>query len=65
MIESIVRPFQLPNGTQAVRIEQPGQREVRRVLLQFGRAGSGKTLNGSLSQTTTYYCDKYVVEKTA
>lgn len=64
-IEGVVRPFQLPNAVTPVRVEQPGQRNVQRVLLQFGRSGSGKTMTGSESQTTTYYADKYIVEKKA
>lgn len=64
-LETIVRPFQLPSYAKNVRVEQTGQREVRRVVLEIGKGGSPKVMNGSESQTVTYYCDRYLVEKSS
>jgi hypothetical protein len=62
-LQELVGPFQLPQTTPPVRYIVPGQQEVKRVLLGFGRAGQGKTMSGSASLNKTFYCDQQIVEK--
>jgi len=63
-LESVVRPFQLAERSVPFRSVTPGQKAIRPVLLQFGRAGGGKTMQGSYSYSASFYCDAHVVEKT-
>ena len=63
-LESIVRPFQLPERADASRSIQPGQKSIQPIALQFGRSGGGKTMQGSYSYSASIYCDQHVVEKT-
>lgn len=62
-IESIVRPFQTPDASPA-RPFYPGVKAAPpNVILQAGRKGGGRTLNGSASSSASYYMTQYVNEK--
>lgn len=63
-LQGLLRPFQEPEIAPPVRVVQPGQQEVKRILLSFGRAGSGKVMSGSASLNKSFYCDRQIVEKT-
>jgi hypothetical protein len=62
-IESIVRPFQTPNPAPARPFFIAGKAGVPPVIMQFGRGGGGKVLNGSFSYSATFYMTQYVNEK--
>ncbi len=62
-IESIVRPFQTPDPTPAKPFFTAGRGAPPNVILQFGRGGGGKVLNGSSSYSATFYVKQYVNEK--
>jgi hypothetical protein len=54
-----------PASVPPTRYVTPGQSEVKRILLSFGRAGAGKTFTGTASLRKTFYCEQHVVEKRA
>lgn len=62
-IESIVRPFQTPQSAPAKPYQTAGRAAPQNVILQFGRTGGGKVLNGSTSYSATFYVKQYVNEK--
>lgn len=62
--DGLIRPFQQDNSAPAVKVVTPGQQEVKRILLSFGRAGSGKVMQGSSSLNKTFYVKQHIVEKT-
>lgn len=62
-LEGLLRPFQTDQTAPAVRVITPGQKEVKRVLLSFGRAGGGKVMSGSASLNRSFYCEQHIVEK--
>jgi len=62
-IEAIVRPFQTPDISPSTPFFTPGRAGVPNVILQFGRSGGGKTFNGSVSASSSYYMTQYTNEK--
>ncbi|UWU73040.1 hypothetical protein N2603_23335 [Bradyrhizobium huanghuaihaiense] len=62
-LESIVRPFQTPDNAPAKPFFTAGRAAPQNIILQFGRGGGGKVLNGSSSYTATFYMMQYVNEK--
>lgn len=64
-LETIVRPFQTPDFAPARPYFRPGKTGAPNVVLQFGRNGGGKTLNGSLSYSASFYMTQYVNEKSS
>ncbi len=64
-LERIVRPFQTNVITPPQRVLTDYQAEPEDVItLEFGRNGSGKTLQGSYSNTVTLYMDTKLKETT-
>lgn len=63
-LEGLLKPFQVEQTAPPVRFVAPGQKEVKRVLLSFGRAGAGKVMSGSSSLNKSFYVVQVVVEKT-
>lgn len=61
-IEHIVRPYQLHDVTPAKRIPPSFATKPKNLILTIGKGGSGKTLNGSTSITTTLYMDTRLKE---
>ncbi|MFO1147813.1 MAG: hypothetical protein U1E62_05485 [Alsobacter sp.] len=64
-LDLMKQPGRDDSANPPVRYIVPGQQEVKRVLLAFGRAGAGKTIAGTASLRKTFYCDQHVVEKRA
>jgi hypothetical protein len=62
-IEAIVRPFQTPDVSPSTAYFTPGKAGPVPVLLQFGRGGGGKILNGSFTFDESYYMTQYNNEK--
>lgn len=62
-LEQIIRPFQDGRVSPPQQYFQAGQVGVPPVVLRFGRGGGGKTLNGSISYSQTYYMTQYTNEK--
>lgn len=62
-LEKIVRPFQQPDFAPARPYYTAGKGAPPNVILQFGRAGGGRTFNGSVSYSRTFYMTQYVNEK--
>lgn len=62
-IESIVRPFQSPDVAPPRPYYVAGKAGVPNVILQFGRGGGGRILNGSGSFSASFYMTQYVNEK--
>ena len=62
-LEQIIRPFQDGRVSVPKQYFQAGQVGVPPVVLRYGRGGSGKVLNGSISFSQTYYMTQYVNEK--
>lgn len=62
-IESVVRPFQTPDNSPARPFFTAGKAAPQNVILQFGRAGGGKVLNGSSSYSASFYMTQYSNEK--
>ncbi|MBR0687355.1 hypothetical protein JQ594_15595 [Bradyrhizobium manausense] len=62
-IEAIVRPFQTPNSAPARPYLTAGKAAPQNVILQFGRGGGGKVLNGSTSYSASFYMTQYTNEK--
>lgn len=62
-LEQVIRPFQDGRVSPPQQYFQQGQVGVPPVILRFGRGGSGKLLNGSISFTQTFYVTAYVNEK--
>jgi hypothetical protein len=62
-LESIVRPFQTPDSSPARPFFVAGKAGVPNVIMQFGRGGGGRVLNGSLSYSASFYMTQYVNEK--
>jgi len=60
--ESLVRPFE-SDTVQPQPYYTPGQQTAPIVVLQFGRGGGGKVLNGSISISISSYCQRYETEK--
>ena len=63
--ENIVRPFETPRIGPPQRIFSPYQEASETTLLQLGRGGSGKVMNGSYSFTQTHYMDTRLKESAA
>jgi hypothetical protein len=62
-IERIVRAYALPINTPPRRELKPGVTDAENVTLSIGRdGGSGKTIQGSISSTMTFYLDQSDVE---
>ncbi len=62
-LEQIIRPFQSGQVAPPQQYFNAGQVGVPPVILRFGRGGSGKVLNGSVSITVSSYMTQYVNEK--
>lgn len=62
-IESIVRPFQTPDASPARPFQTGVKAAPPLVILQAGRRGGGRVLNGSSSVSASYYMTQYVNEK--
>lgn len=62
-LEQIIRPFQDGRVSPSQQYFQAGQVGVPPLVLRFGRGGSGKTLNGSISMSESVYMTQYVNEK--
>jgi hypothetical protein len=62
-LESIVRPFETPDYSQAKPFFTAGKAAPPNVILQFGRGGGGKVLNGSYSYSASFYMTQYTNEK--
>lgn len=62
-IEAIVRPFQTPDTAPARPYFTAGKAAPQNVIMQFGRGGGGKILNGSASSSASFYCTQYTNEK--
>jgi len=62
-LENIVRPFQTPDVAPAKPFFTPGKTGAANVILQCGRGGGGKTLNGSTSYSASFYMTQYINEK--
>lgn len=62
-IESIVRPFQTPDVSLSRPIYPSVKAAPPNVILQAGRKGGGRTLNGSGSSSASFYMTQYVNEK--
>lgn len=62
-IESIVRPFQTPDVSPARPFQTGVKAAPPNVILQAGRRGGGRVLNGSASASASYYSTQYVNEK--
>jgi hypothetical protein len=62
-LESIVRPFQTPDNAPARPFFTAGKAAPQNVILQFGRAGGGRVLNGSSSYSASFYMTQYTNEK--
>jgi hypothetical protein len=62
-LESIVRPFQTPDNSPNKPFFTAGKAAPQNIILQFGRAGGGRVLNGSSSYTASFYMTVYVNEK--
>lgn len=62
-LEQVIRPFQDGRVSPPQQYFQTGQVGVPPVILRFGRGGSGKTLNGSVSISASSYMTQYVNEK--
>lgn len=62
-IESIVRPFQTPDAAPARPYLTAGRGAPPNVILQFGRGGGGKVLNGSSNYSASFYVTQYVNEQ--
>ncbi len=64
-IESIVRPFQTPDSAPPRPFFIAGKAGAPNVILQFGRGGGGKVLNGSASSSASFYMTQYNNEKSS
>ncbi|WP_375782919.1 hypothetical protein ACE10Z_23685 [Bradyrhizobium sp. Pha-3] len=62
-IESIVRPFQTPGVALGRPFYPAGKAGAPNVILQFGRGGGGKVLNGNATYSASFYMTQYVNEK--
>lgn len=62
-LETIVRPSETLDYAPARVYYSPGQVGVPNKILQIGRGGGGKVLNGSYSANQTFYMKQYVNEK--
>jgi hypothetical protein len=62
-IERIVRPFQTQDVTPARRIPSTFASQPKNTILTPGKGGSGKSLSGSVSITTTLYMDTKLKEQ--
>ncbi len=62
-LEQIIRPFQDGRVSPPQQYFQTGQVGVPPLVLRFGRGGSGKTLSGSVSISSTSYMTQYINEK--
>lgn len=62
-IERMVRPFQTKVVTPPQRVLTDYASEGQQIItLEYGRSGSGKTLSGSTSITSTLYMDTKLKE---
>lgn len=61
--EALSRIFQTPDNAPAKPFFTAGKAAPPNVILQFGRGGGGKVLNGSFTSSSTYYMTQYVNEK--
>ena len=61
-VEDIVRPFQVSDKSPPRQYFASGQVGVPPVIIRAGRAGQGRTFNGSFSSTLTNYMTNYVNE---
>ncbi len=62
-LESVVRPFQLPSYVPPDRIPTAQVVVAKPVILNYGRAGSVKTMSGNYSSTVTFYMKKIMTEQ--
>lgn len=61
-LESIVRPFQLPNSTPPKQYVTAKQQSQPPVVLYFGRSGSGRVFTASFNSEWQRYQTEVVVE---
>jgi hypothetical protein len=62
-LEAVVRPFQTPSVAPATPFYTAGSGAPPNVIMQFGRGGGGRVLNGSSSYSATFYMTQYINEK--
>ncbi len=63
ILERVVRPFQTNVISPPQRVLTDYQAEPEpEIMVEYGRGGSGKILQGSYSQTTTLYMDTKLKE---
>lgn len=62
-LESLVRPFLLPDNAPPHRLETVSEQDAPIVRLMIGLGGTGKLMNGSYSFNESFYCTAYQVEK--
>lgn len=62
-IENIVRPFQTPDSAPSRPFFPGAKAAPPNVIIQAGRKGGGRVLNGSASASASFYMTQYVNEK--